>query len=239
MTSQYDKDSLAEWLDQFDEPLFISAVAQFVWQSVRESCFILEEHKLTQWLVGKGLFEGLDAYPMMLGFFAKHFLVRRSLYRLREEVRQKGFSIRFDLMRFTLTSMSPSSDDAPLGAYSGQEVVDQEYSLIAEFYGDLDTLYCASPDSVSRLISDFWRRYEAHQRTSTQSDISNHSGHHGDGGYKILGVAPDASWDDIKLAYRRRAAQEHPDKGGRAEDFLAIQQAYEDLRLLYKRPPKM
>lgn len=246
--------SLAEWLDQFDEPLFIRSVSQFVWQSVSESCLVLEEHQLTQWLTGKKLFEGLDEYPAMLAFFAKHFLVRRSLYRLRDEMKQKGFSIHFDLMRFTLMPIS-SFDDGLLhfseksvsaanvsevrasdvknpGAKTNQEMVNQEYSLIAEFYDDLDTLYRATPDSVSRLISDFWKRYEAYQR------VGHHNGHdHQCGGsYKILGLTSDASWNDIKQAYRRLAAQKHPDKGGEAGAFMAIQQAYEDLRLLHKKP---
>lgn len=45
--------------------------------------------------------------------------------------------------------------------------------------------------------------------------------------YKILGVAPNASEEDIKKAYRKLASKHHPDKGGNTERFQEIQQAYD------------
>src|ERR671934_481375 len=51
--------------------------------------------------------------------------------------------------------------------------------------------------------------------------------------YKVLGVARDASADEIKKAYRRLARENHPDRNPddpRAEDrFKSIQQAYDTL----------
>ena len=48
--------------------------------------------------------------------------------------------------------------------------------------------------------------------------------------YAALGVARDASQDDIRQAYRRKAQRAHPDrKGGDAERFRAIQEAYDIL----------
>jgi len=44
--------------------------------------------------------------------------------------------------------------------------------------------------------------------------------------YKILGVEKNASLDEIKLAYRRLAAKNHPDKGGDTQAFQKIQEAY-------------
>jgi hypothetical protein len=44
--------------------------------------------------------------------------------------------------------------------------------------------------------------------------------------YKILGVEKDASADDLKFAYRRRARQHHPDLGGDEERFKDINEAY-------------
>lgn len=54
--------------------------------------------------------------------------------------------------------------------------------------------------------------------------------------YKILGVAKNAPEDDIKKAYRRLAHQHHPDKkGGNAEQFKAINEAYQVLSSKEKR----
>ena len=45
--------------------------------------------------------------------------------------------------------------------------------------------------------------------------------------YVILGVASDASGDDIKAAFRRRALELHPDTSGmESEPFLELQEAY-------------
>ena len=48
--------------------------------------------------------------------------------------------------------------------------------------------------------------------------------------YEILGVSRDASDDDIKRAYRRRARELHPDAGGDEEHFKELTTAYEVLK---------
>jgi len=50
--------------------------------------------------------------------------------------------------------------------------------------------------------------------------------------YGLLGVAPDATAEIIKAAYRRKAAQFHPDRNPEpdaAAKFRAVQEAYEVL----------
>ena len=45
--------------------------------------------------------------------------------------------------------------------------------------------------------------------------------------YDVLGLTKDATTDDIKKAYRKLAREHHPDKGGDAEKFKKVQEAYE------------
>jgi molecular chaperone DnaJ len=53
--------------------------------------------------------------------------------------------------------------------------------------------------------------------------------------YEILGVSKSASPDEIKKAFRRAAIEHHPDKGGDAEKFKEINEAYEILKDTDKR----
>ena len=53
--------------------------------------------------------------------------------------------------------------------------------------------------------------------------------------YATLGVAQNASQDEIKRAFRKLASQHHPDKGGDTARFQAIQAAYDTLGDTAKR----
>jgi hypothetical protein len=43
----------------------------------------------------------------------------------------------------------------------------------------------------------------------------------------LLGVSQPFTSDDLKAAYRRRAKETHPDRGGSAEEFRRVREAYE------------
>ena len=45
--------------------------------------------------------------------------------------------------------------------------------------------------------------------------------------YEVLGLTKSASQEEIKKAYRKLAREHHPDKGGDAEKFKKVQEAYE------------
>jgi len=53
--------------------------------------------------------------------------------------------------------------------------------------------------------------------------------------YSTLGVSKNASEKDIKTAFRKLAAQHHPDKGGDHKKFVEIKEAYETLSNPQKR----
>lgn len=53
--------------------------------------------------------------------------------------------------------------------------------------------------------------------------------------YEVLGVKKDASADEIKKAFRKKAVQLHPDKGGDEKEFKEVGEAYEVLKDKEKR----
>ena len=53
--------------------------------------------------------------------------------------------------------------------------------------------------------------------------------------YKILGVPEDANKDQLKKAYRKLAAQHHPDRGGDENKFKEVNEAYSILSDNQKR----
>lgn len=53
--------------------------------------------------------------------------------------------------------------------------------------------------------------------------------------YEVLGLTRDASPEDIKKAHRKLVREHHPDKGGDAEKFKKVQEAYEVLSDPQKR----
>jgi hypothetical protein len=56
--------------------------------------------------------------------------------------------------------------------------------------------------------------------------------------WSVLGLEAGATLVEVKRAFRQRALETHPDRGGRAEDFVAIQRAYEKLVVMASRPRK-
>ena len=47
--------------------------------------------------------------------------------------------------------------------------------------------------------------------------------------YEVLGISKTASEEEIKKAYRQLSLKHHPDRGGDAEKFKQLSEAYETL----------
>lgn len=74
-----------------------------------------------------------------------------------------------------------------------------------------------------------------HGKGSFRNNGRNTAATRDDEYYSILGVTKDADSEDIKRAYRKSAIKMHPDKGGNAEDFKKLSEAYETLSDPQKR----
>lgn len=47
--------------------------------------------------------------------------------------------------------------------------------------------------------------------------------------YEMLGIEPDATFQEVRIAFRTLALQVHPDKGGNPRLFMLVQNAYKDI----------
>jgi len=54
--------------------------------------------------------------------------------------------------------------------------------------------------------------------------------------YRVLGIPPHATWEEKKIAYRSALRLSHPDTGGSAEAFAAVQQAWEAISVEPSEP---
>lgn len=90
-------------------------------------------------------------------------------------------------------------------------------------------LYALTLVSCS-VASDFFQSFGGRS-----SFGSPNAGSRDDEYYKRLGVDNSATADQIKAAYRKQAMKTHPDKGGDAEQFKKLSEAYEVLSDTKKR----
>ena len=89
-------------------------------------------------------------------------------------------------------------------------------------------------DAVRRLMeSSEERGGERRQRQEYRNERRDQQYEREESARKELGVTSDASWEEIKVAYRRLAMKHHPDReGGNEEEFIRIRAAYETLQRL-------
>ncbi|GMV92006.1 MAG: hypothetical protein AMXMBFR82_17840 [Candidatus Hydrogenedentota bacterium] len=56
--------------------------------------------------------------------------------------------------------------------------------------------------------------------------------------YKLLGLSPSSSWDQVEKAYRAKAKLHHPDHGGDDDTMRALNEAYALLKRMKKSSPR-
>lgn len=53
--------------------------------------------------------------------------------------------------------------------------------------------------------------------------------------FRMLGLSPSATWEEIERAYRKKAKLHHPDLGGDEDTMRALNEAYQQLKALRGR----
>jgi len=94
-----------------------------------------------------------------------------------------------------------------------------------------DKGYAPYGTTAARGSADAWRRAfrEASEVRTTPLPSSL-----GGGPFAVLGIEPGVTLAEARRAYRRLALVTHPDRGGSAEDFRRVQEAWEEVRACYE-----
>lgn len=171
----------------------------------------LSEYDLIQRLQEYDAAFVFDGESPNLALFRKHFLVMNALYQLQAELFAQGMFL----------SISPLDIRLEPVERSGMAALptDNAAAPLREYYLDWENLSQTSGADVETMLNRFMERYLA---IDERLDA-----------LQTLELSADAPWETIKQAYRRLAAQHHPDKGGDPARFRAIRGAYEILLRCY------
>ncbi len=161
----------------------------------------------------------------LIGIFQKQYIIQAALIELQEDYRvlaQSGKDVKLDREDQKMLILSPVTV-ALVDHESIEEITDTQKavedaaaSVVLEHYRDYERFFSATEDSISELLESFWAKFNAYE----EKDIA----------YKILGVESGSSLREINEAYRNLISLHHPDKGGDAEEFIKIRQAFESLK---------
>ncbi|MFC3853110.1 DNA-J related domain-containing protein [Salinispirillum marinum] len=89
------------------------------------------------------------------------------------------------------------------------------------YYLDLDNLDRETPQSINDKLKAFWRGLSV---GPAQPDD-----------WVVMGLQPPVTSDELRLQYRRLCQKHHPDRGGDAQTFRAVQAAYARLKIAVLR----
>lgn len=151
----------------------------------------------------------LSSDPNLL-IFQKHFLLMNALYRLQEQIYLHSKEI-LVINPLCIQVHPRSNNEACKGVGS-----DSSNAKLKEYYLDFSHFESASAQSVDELLAQFWMKFQNTEKK--------------DSALLLLELTSNASEREIKDQYKKLAHQHHPDKGGDAERFVQIQEAWEILK---------
>lgn len=141
-----------------------------------------------------------------LALFQKHFMVMNALYQLQQSLFDEGFHL----------SISPLSIQLqPAGSGEASLPTQGPDAKLRDYYLDWSQLTQTTADDVDQLLNSFWQHYLAIDKKADA--------------LKRLGLEGNEDWAAVQQAYRRLAAEHHPDRGGDQAEFIAVREAYEIL----------
>ncbi len=146
-----------------------------------------------------------------IAIFQKNFFVMNALYQIQRDIQTEGFSL--TILPLDIF-MVPNHDES-------KSALTKRDTDLASYYLDWSNLSSITAEEVEAIFISFWQKYSALDKV--EAALTN------------LGLAQGADWFEVRQAYKKKVAISHPDKGGCADSFIKIREAYEVLSFSYHR----
>ncbi|NVJ62053.1 MAG: DnaJ domain-containing protein [Gammaproteobacteria bacterium] len=172
---------------------------------------ISESGKLTEFELIKKLKQSsadfFAALPDPERLYEQHFWVMFNLYRLQSHFSQHQLFLNISAIDISLHPQTEAKEKLTA------------FSSLSDFYLDLSNILLRESD-VNKLLNKFWEKYLALDQKSEA--------------LKVLKLDNETKIDKkiLKRQYQKLAALHHPDKGGSADVFNSIQNAYLQLKTI-------
>ncbi|MGX5173173.1 DNA-J related domain-containing protein [Aliikangiella sp. IMCC44653] len=179
----------------------------------------ISEYELMQWLQKKDFYTSLE---LPLSLFKKHFYLYHYLYQLKIALRPYQLHLMISPLSIQLLPSSSTQSIAQSGAASLHSTNDKylaDADPLQDFYLDPTNLEL-SDDAVTAMQRQFWEKFLAiDKKAAAIRELE-------------LTEVSELNIKILKQQYRRLANLHHPDKGGDANRFAQIENAYQNLKLL-------
>ena len=153
---------------------------------------------------------GKDA-DFQIVIFQKNFFVMNALYQIQRDIQTEGFSLTILPLEIL---MVPNHDES-------KSALTQRDTDLASYYLNWSNLNSITTEEIEALFTNFWQKYSAVDKVVAA--------------LSTLELTQGVDWFEVRQAYKKKVAISHPDKGGCAESFIEIREAYEVLSFSYRR----
>ena len=143
--------------------------------------------------------------------FQKNFFVMNALYQIQSDIQTEGFSL--TILPLDIF-MVPNHDKS-------KSALTKRDTDLASYYLNWSNLNSITTEEVEALFTNFWQKYSAIDKVEAA--------------LSTLELTQGVDWFEVRQAYKKKVAISHPDKGGCAESFIEIREAYEVLSFSYRR----
>lgn len=172
----------------------------------------VSEHDLLADLAQEDAFKKLTARSAVRRQSQQHFLMMHALYRLRERFKDSEF--RLQMRPDAICLLDPNAASATQESDGEQVLADElEDETLREYYLDVTEFMVSEGSNIS--LDDPKRHHDRARRRDL---------------YAALEIGWGANWDEVKAAYRQKAIENHPDRGGDLEQFERVRSAYRELK---------